>query len=161
MAYTFRDVIRYAADIGRGIPGYLGLRRYQVYLCKKNWSGGDTGMPGDGYVISTVETELTVNGQAPRVKEVNCNMLLGSGYENQEIEIGPISKNYIINGVAGGWLTDGYLAPDDSATGCLELYIKIKDNDNLNSYYYNLTNISDISIVSITLGCKKRSETTF
>lgn len=90
---SFRDDLLADIDAIRGIPGELGLHRYQVYTQKTVWAGS---RPGFGS-RSVIETRVLVGGQDPHVREIRSNDIVAGADDLQyvEFEIGPLAPDTI------------------------------------------------------------------
>ena len=108
------DILRSAVENARSIPGLIGIRPFSVYLVQKVEPYPSHGDPIQGLTITTYRTKLGVKDstgtvQNPFVEETQCRELLASGgfYSYTRLDIGPLTKNFIINTVPGGYITTG------------------------------------------------------
>lgn len=96
---TFANSLRATLDKLRAIPAKLGLRSYTVTVRVRSWSGD---RPGDGVLTDTL-TQLTVDGYAPKVKQLTQQDVIASGglYQDQDLEVS-LTPEFTVNAVTGG-----------------------------------------------------------
>lgn len=89
---SFRDDLLPDIDSIRGIPGEMGVHRYQVWVRKVTWAGERFGQGSKNLEI----TRLLVGGQDPHVEERRSADVVGGADDLQTIEfdIGPLTPNY-------------------------------------------------------------------
>ncbi len=88
---SLRDDLLPLIDTIRGIPGTLGLHRYQVYVRTTAYTGARIGL---GTATNT-ETRLLVGGQDPHVKIRSTDIVAGvDDIQQLEFEIGPFTPDY-------------------------------------------------------------------
>lgn len=108
-----------ALDAIRSIGDNLGLRLWTVLLTVRTWSGGQ---PGFGTKTDTtfqlLNTDSLGNTHPVRVKQVSRNDIIASGglYSTQSLRCGPMTPNYVANGISGG-VTTANLDPPTTTPG--------------------------------------------
>lgn len=109
---TLADDLKMMLPELRAIAGDLGFRPYRVYSVRRTWT---TGIPGDG-TSTLVRTEITEDGQPPKVHVLTDKELALGGYTEKRIRIGPITPETTVGAVTAG-TSLSLLHPDDLDVG--------------------------------------------
>lgn len=109
------DELLHTIDQARKIAGEFGLRPYTVTVRVRTWSGSRVGL---GTKTDT-DTPLKVGGgtQSPYVREISQKEIVASGglYQDQDIEVGPITPSYTIP-LSGGHAISSFEPPRNPPT---------------------------------------------
>ena len=91
---TLRDSLLPAVDIVRGLPGQLGLRPFGVNVVSRTWTGPRPGLGTSSDTVKPTRVDLgtfSVNLRLLTSQEIIASNSL---YEQQDVEIGPITPPY-------------------------------------------------------------------
>jgi len=99
------DLLPVFDDVARGIPNELGLRRYDLFVRKIQWTGERAGL-GDRTVV---DFPITVNKgtlglDRPKVVQLTTRELIASSYQEGDWRIGPLTPSYTENNITYGSL---------------------------------------------------------
>lgn len=120
MVCNLDEELRASLDAVRSIPAILGLRPFQVVVRQRVWSGERAGLgtktDSDGY--------LTVDGYAPKVKQLSQKDVVASGgfFQDQDLEI-TFTPSYDVACGSGGFNTSFFDPP--TTNNPTELFFKV------------------------------------
>lgn len=117
---SLRDALLPVVDELRGIPDQLGLRRFDVSIVVRSWSGS---RPGLGANTDTTKQILVDLGQfSPKVVQVTQKDIIASGgiYNDQDLKVGPITPEF-----AGSAPNNAAISDFDPAGNRQEVFFKI------------------------------------
>lgn len=124
------DLLPVFDDVARGIPNELGLRRYDLFLRKIQWSGE---RPGLG-TKTVVDFPITVNKgtlglDRPKVVQLKSAEIVASAgkYSDGDYRIGPLTPSYVENNITYGSLPSDIQV--ELETNPEEIFINMRNPD--------------------------------
>lgn len=144
---TLAEALRPTLSAARAIAGSLGLHPYRVYIRSGSWAGTYT---GDGAVTVT-ETEVTENGQPPKVRFVSDETVALGAVARGSCTIGPITPSHSSGGTSIALLEGSSLVVGQT------LHARLVHSDGSETRY-RVTDVAKDSALHYTLTCEPVGE---